>query len=89
MDADLLVLAEWRLGPGGRGGAWVPLCRAPGAPSESGPGSHRGNRLAHRALAGAGEGRRGREGRGLPAPRPWGEGREQQLLERQKLLFPC
>lgn len=57
VDADLLVLeGEWRLGPAGRGQAWVPLCRAPGAPSESSPGSHRGKRLAHRALAPGGRG---------------------------------
>lgn len=56
---------------------------------ESGPGSYRRNRLACRALAGTGEGRRGREGWGLPTPHPCGEGQEQQLLERQKLLFPC
>lgn len=32
MNAELLVLAEWQLGPVGRGGVWVPLCRALGLP---------------------------------------------------------
>lgn len=87
MDAELLVLTK------AAGACWEEGLEShfaePWGSPESDPGSYRRNRPSLPGTGRHGGGRRGREGWGLPTPHPCGEGQEQQLLERQKLLFPC
>lgn len=63
--------------------------RGSGSPRRLGPSRKGGPRLPLRGLAGVGAGSGQHRAWGLPSLRPPGEGQEQQLLERQKLLFPC
>lgn len=78
------------IGAGGRLSSEGPVSgRGSGSPRRLGPSRKGGPRLPLRGLAGVGAGSGQHWAWGRPSLRPPGEGQEQQLLERQKLLFPC